>query len=97
VSQTNVFGEPIDEYCSHPMTGYFRDGFCRTSKYNQGSHTVCALITDAFLLFLILAGMTYQHQNLSLNSPVLRKVNFGVCLLLAALSLMKPGAHPKCI
>jgi uncharacterized protein (DUF2237 family) len=51
VSQTNVFGEPIDECCSHPMTGYFRDGFCRTSKYDQGSHTVCALITDAFLVF----------------------------------------------
>ncbi len=48
MSQTNVFGEPIDECCSHPMTGYFRDGFCRTSKYDQGSHTVCALITDAF-------------------------------------------------
>ena len=51
MSQTNVFGEPIDECCSHPMTGYFRDGFCRTSKYDQGSHTVCAFITDAFLVF----------------------------------------------
>ena len=51
MSQTNVFGEPIDECCSHPMTGYFRDGFCRTSKYDMGSHTVCALITDAFLVF----------------------------------------------
>ena len=90
MSQTNVFGEPIDECCSHPMTGYFRDGFCRTSKYDMGSHTVCALITDAFLVFS-------QHQNPSLNSPVLRKVNLGVCALLAGLRLMKPDAHPKFI
>lgn len=51
MSQTNVFGEPIEECCSNPITGYFRDGFCRTDKYDRGSHTVCAEITDEFLEF----------------------------------------------
>ncbi len=51
MDQTNVFGEPIEECCSHPITGFFRDGFCRTHKYDQGSHTVCALITEEFLVF----------------------------------------------
>jgi len=51
LEQTNVFGEPIEECCSHPITGFFRDGFCRTNKYDQGSHTVCALITEEFLVF----------------------------------------------
>jgi uncharacterized protein (DUF2237 family) len=51
LDQTNVFGEPIEECCSHPITGFFRDGFCRTNKYDQGSHTVCALITEEFLVF----------------------------------------------
>ncbi len=51
MSQINVFGEPIEECCSNPITGYFRDGFCRTDKYDRGSHTVCALITDEFLEF----------------------------------------------
>ncbi len=51
MSQTNVFGEPIEECCSNPITGYFRDGFCRTDKYDRGSHTVCALITTEFLEF----------------------------------------------
>ena len=51
MSQINVFGEPIEECCSNPITGYFRDGFCRTDKYDRGSHTVCALITAEFLEF----------------------------------------------
>jgi hypothetical protein len=51
MSQTNVFGEAIEECCSNPITGYFRDGFCRTDKYDRGSHTVCAQITDQFLEF----------------------------------------------
>jgi len=49
--QINVFGDPIEECCSNPITGYFRDGFCRTDKYDRGSHTVCALITTEFLEF----------------------------------------------
>ena len=28
--EKNVFGEPIKVCCSSPMTGYFRDGLCRT-------------------------------------------------------------------
>lgn len=51
MSQINVFGDPIEECCSNPITGYFRDGFCRTDKYDRGSHTVCALITTEFLEF----------------------------------------------
>ena len=56
MSQLNVFGEPIEECCSDPITGYFRDGFCRTDKYDRGSHTVCALITTDFLDFSMSRG-----------------------------------------
>lgn len=33
------------------MTGFFRDGCCNTSPEDVGSHTVCAVMTDAFLAF----------------------------------------------
>jgi len=33
------------------MTGYFRDGLCRTVSQDTGSHTVCAVMTDEFLKF----------------------------------------------
>ena len=49
--EKNVFGEPIEVCCSSPMTGYFRDGLCRTVSQDTGTHTVCAVITDEFLKF----------------------------------------------
>jgi uncharacterized protein (DUF2237 family) len=33
------------------MTGFFRDGCCDTSREDIGSHTVCAVMTAAFLEF----------------------------------------------
>ena len=47
----NVFGEPLEICCTSPMTGYFRDGLCRTVSQDTGTHTVCAVMTDEFLKF----------------------------------------------
>ncbi len=48
----NVLGTPL-KTCSHePMTGWYRDGCCNTDFRDRGSHTVCAQVTEAFLLFL---------------------------------------------
>ena len=33
------------------MTGYFRDGFCRTDATDRGTHVVCARMTKEFLTF----------------------------------------------
>jgi hypothetical protein len=47
----NVLGEVL-EACSHdPVTGFFRNGCCDTNAMDRGSHTVCAVMTDAFLDF----------------------------------------------
>ncbi|MBD3663952.1 DUF2237 family protein [Sulfitobacter aestuariivivens] len=34
-----------------PVTGFFRDGHCNTCAADQGSHTVCAVMTAEFLAF----------------------------------------------
>ncbi len=47
----NVLGDPLAPCCFAPMTGYFRDGFCHTIDEDHGSHTVCAIMTDEFLVF----------------------------------------------
>ncbi|EON78932.1 hypothetical protein ADIS_0525 [Lunatimonas lonarensis] len=47
----NVFGEPLKTCCKDPLTGFYRDGFCRTDQFDQGSHTVCAILTEEFLQF----------------------------------------------
>lgn len=33
------------------MTGFYRDGYCRTGPGDHGLHTVCAVMTDEFLQF----------------------------------------------
>ena len=49
--ERNVLGGPLTD-CSHdPKTGYFRDGCCRTMPGDRGVHTVCAVMTEAFLKF----------------------------------------------
>ena len=50
-SQLNVLGGPLAA-CSHdPITGFFRDGCCNTGPTDQGLHTVCAIMDDAFLAY----------------------------------------------
>jgi uncharacterized protein (DUF2237 family) len=46
-----VFGEPLQSCSEAPVTGFFRNGCCDTSAEDVGSHTVCAVMTDAFLAF----------------------------------------------
>jgi uncharacterized protein (DUF2237 family) len=47
----NVLGERLEVCSLTPMTGFFRDGCCNTSEEDIGSHTVCAVMTAAFLAF----------------------------------------------
>lgn len=47
----NVLGKPLVLCGDDPVTGFFRDGHCNTCAEDQGSHTVCALMTAEFLAF----------------------------------------------
>ena len=47
----NVRGTELVICGTDPVTGFFRDGFCNTCDADQGSHTVCAVMTDEFLAF----------------------------------------------
>jgi uncharacterized protein (DUF2237 family) len=47
----NVLGERLEICSLKPMTGFFRDGCCDTSRQDVGSHTVCAVVTAEFLEF----------------------------------------------
>jgi uncharacterized protein (DUF2237 family) len=47
----NVFGEELIPCCFDPLTGYFRDGLCRTDESDSGRHVVCAIMTSEFLEF----------------------------------------------
>jgi uncharacterized protein (DUF2237 family) len=50
-SPTNVLGTPLECCCRAPMTGFYRDGYCRTGGGDHGMHTVCIVATDDFLAY----------------------------------------------
>ena len=47
----NVLGDRLEPCSTDPMTGFFRNGACDTCDQDQGSHTVCAVMTAEFLAF----------------------------------------------
>jgi uncharacterized protein (DUF2237 family) len=50
-TSVNVLGGKLESCSTAPMTGFFRDGHCNTCAEDQGSHTVCALMTAEFLAY----------------------------------------------
>ena len=52
----NVLGTELQMCCSNPMTGFYRDGYCRTGQSDYGIHIVCAEMTAEFLEFSKKAG-----------------------------------------
>ena len=49
MSERNVLGGELEECSLDPVTGWFRDGSCRTGPNDLGSHTICAVMTAEFL------------------------------------------------
>jgi uncharacterized protein (DUF2237 family) len=64
LAEQNVLGGSLKPCSADPMTGFFRDGCCRTGPEDHGSHTVCVLATAEFLEFSRARG-----NDLSTPSP----------------------------
>jgi uncharacterized protein (DUF2237 family) len=47
--ERNVLGGELEPCGTEPMTGFFRDGCCRTGPEDLGSHTICAVVSAEFL------------------------------------------------
>ena len=50
--QKNILGEELEVCSTDPVTGWYRDGCCNTDENDNGTHTVCAKVTDDFLIWL---------------------------------------------
>jgi hypothetical protein len=49
MADLNVIGGPLQLCGEDPLTGFYRDGCCRTGAQDLGSHTICAVVTSEFL------------------------------------------------
>lgn len=55
-NEQNVLGQPLQSCSLEPLTGFWRDGCCRTGPEDVGKHTVCIEITESFLTFSLARG-----------------------------------------
>ena len=66
VQPRNVLGGALEVCSCQPMTGWMRDGACRTDALDFGRHTVCAVVTKSFLSY-----SSAQGNDLSTPRPEL--------------------------
>lgn len=91
----NIYDEPLTQCGTDPITGFFRNGACDTCAADQGSHTVCAIMTEEFLAF-----SKYVGNDLSTPRPEFRfqglKAGDAWCLCAARfLQAHDEGCAPK--
>ena len=63
----NVLGLPLEPCSMEPLTGFYRDGCCRTGPDDIGLHLVCMVATDDFLEF-----SKHRGNDLSTPNPMYR-------------------------
>ena len=68
----NVLGGELKVCCKKPMTGFYRDGFCRTGADDAGRHTVCVRVTSEFLEFSRFAGNDLSTPRPEFDFPGLK-------------------------
>lgn len=56
MTNLNVLGTELVPCSYDPLTGFFRDGCCRTDEQDVGTHVVCARVTEDFLSFSLSRG-----------------------------------------
>lgn len=68
----NILGEALEVCGCDPMTGWERDGYCKTDFNDQGIHTVCCIVTDEFLEFSKAQGNDLSTPNPMYGFPGLK-------------------------
>ena len=61
----NVFRQPLQLFSRQPMTGFHRDGYCRTGAADFGNHAVAGVVSEKFLDFTADQGNDLRVAGLS--------------------------------
>ncbi|MGD2017445.1 MAG: DUF2237 domain-containing protein [Planctomycetota bacterium] len=95
--EKNVFGEPLAPCCSDPLTGFFRDGLCRTGADDHGRHTVCARVTEEFLRFSVSVGNDLSTPRPEFSFPGLSPGDGWCVCVLRWKQAMEAGCAPPVV
>jgi len=61
----NVFKKPLALFSKSPMTGFYRDGYCRSGAADFGNHAVAGIVSEEFLDFTASQGNDLRIAGLS--------------------------------
>tara|TARA_Y100000589_G_scaffold88234_1_gene82465 strand:- start:234 stop:602 length:369 start_codon:yes stop_codon:yes gene_type:complete len=71
--EKNVLGEKLEICSCKPLTGWFRDGFCKYDSMDKGNHTICCVMNDNFLNYSKSQGNDLTTPMLEYSFPGLKK------------------------
>lgn len=60
-----VFKQPLAFFSNRPVTGFHRDGYCKTGAADFGNHAVAGVVTDEFLDFSASQGNDLRSAGLT--------------------------------
>ncbi|QLE78657.1 DUF2237 domain-containing protein [Francisella sp. Scap27] len=96
-NQKNVLGSKLQACCFESMTGYYRDGFCKTETADFGLHTVCAIMTQEFLDYTASKGNDLSTPNRAFGFRGLKPGDKWCLCALRWLEAYTQGVAPKVI
>ena len=70
---TNVLGTDLQRCNCNPITGWYRDGLCKTEPADLGMHTICAVMTESFLSYSKAQGNDLTTPMLHYDFPGLKE------------------------
>ena len=73
ITQKNVLDRKLELCSNNPLTGFFRDGCCRSSPGDSGEHYICASVTKEFLNFSFRKGNNLISPQPEFNFPGLKE------------------------
>lgn len=91
----NVLGTELIPCSLDPLTGYHRDGYCRTGAGDVGLHCVCAVMTEEFLAFTKKQGNDLSTPLPEYQFPGLKPGDFWCLCILRWKEALEHGAAPK--
>ncbi len=91
----NVLGGDLELCCSDPMTGFYRDGYCRTGVDDTGRHTVCIEVTDEFLKFSKAVGNDLSTPMPRFEFPGLKEGDKWCLCMLRWQEALEHGMAPR--
>ncbi len=95
--ERNVLGGPLAACCFDPLSGFYRDGSCRTGEDDPGVHIVCARLPAPFLEFSRARGNDLSTPRPGQRFRGLRPGDRWCLCVLRWLEALEAGAAPPII